>query len=195
MQRIHAQPPDDRRRGYKVLGLVSRARRPLSLTELQHALAVTSFGDSDSYEETAISQAIDQAKTILSSTSALVILDNDDTEVQLVHRSLEDYVHLDENRKRWFPKADLDIAKACMTYLNLVLPRRPCSDDDLMSRNSKFPFLQYASQYWGDHVRDAFLSPEDSADVQKAVIELINNTQRKDACMQAAWLTKKGVGI
>ena len=192
MQRIDAQPTDDRRRGYRVLGLVSRARRPLSLTELQHALAVTSFGDSETYEETDIFYAIDQAKTILSSTSALVILENDDTEVQLVHRSLEDYVHLDENRKRWFPKADLDIAKACMTYLNLVLPRKPCSDNDLMSRNSKFPFLQYASQYWGDHVRDAFLSPEDCAGVQKAVIELINNTQRKDICMQAAWLTKKG---
>ena len=192
MQRIDAQPTDDRRRGYKVLGLISRARRPLSLTELQHALAVTSFRDSEAYEETDVFYAIDQAKTILGSTAALVILENDDTEVQLVHRSLEDYVHLDENRKRWFPTADVDIAKACMTYLNLVLPRNPCSDDDLVSRNSKFPFLQYASQYWGDHVRDAFLSPEDSADVEKAVMELINNTQRKDICMQAAWLTKKG---
>ena len=192
MQRIDAQPPEDRRRGYKVLGLVSRARRPLSLTELQHALAVTSFRDCEIYEETDIIYAIDQAKTILGSTSALVILENDDTEVQLVHRSLEDYVHLEENRKRWFPTADLDIAKACMTYLDLVLPRKPCRDDDLISRNSKFPFLQYASQYWGDHVRDAFSNSEDSADVQKSVTELINNTQRKDLCMQAAWLTKKG---
>lgn len=192
MQRIDAQPTEDRKRGYKVLSLISRARRPLSLKELQHALAVTKFNEDESYEEADIFDAIDPPKTILESTSALVILENDGTEVQLVHRSLEDYLHRDENRKKWFPTADVDIAKACMTYLNLVLPREPCKDDYLVSKNSKFPFLQYASQYWGDHVRDAFSNPEDSADVEKAVMELINDTQRKDACMQAAWLTKKG---
>lgn len=192
MQRIDAQPTEDRKRGCKVLSLISRARRPLSLKELQHALAVTKFNEDESYEEADIFDAIDPPKTILESTSALVILENDGTEVQLVHRSLEDYLHRDENRKKWFPTADVDIAKACMTYLNLVLPREPCKDDYLVSKNSKFPFLQYASQYWGDHVRDAFSNPEDSADVEKAVMELINDTQRKDACMQAAWLTKKG---
>ena len=192
MQRIDAQPTEDRKRGYKVLSLVSRARRPLSLKELQHALAVTTFLDDEVYEEADIFDAIDPPKTILESTSALIILENDGTEVQLVHRSLEDYLHRDENRKTWFPKVDVDIAKACMNYLNLVLPREPCKDEYLVSKNSKFPFLQYASQYWGDHVRDAFSDPEDSADVQKAVMELINDTQRKDACMQAAWLTKKG---
>lgn len=192
MQRISEQQTDDRKRGYKVLSLVSRARRPLSLKELQHALAVTTFLDDEAYEEDDIFDAIDPLKTILESTSALIILENDGTEVRLVHRSLEDYLHRDENRKTWFPTADVDVAKVCMTYLNLVLPREPCKDECLVSKNSKFPFLQYASQYWGDHVRDAFSDPEDSADIQKAVMELINNTQRKDACMQAAWLTKKG---
>ena len=191
MQRIDAQRPDERKRGYKVLSLVSRARRPLSLSELQHALAVTTFYD-DSYKEADILKAIDPSKTILESTAALIILEDDDTEVRLVHRSLEEYLHRDENRKTWFPTADVDIAKACMTYLNLVLPREPCKDEFLVSKNSKFPFLQYASQYWGDHVRDAFSNPEDSADIQKVVMELINDTQRKDACMQAAWLTKRG---
>ena len=192
MQRIGAQPTEDRKRGYSVLGLVSRAHRPLSLSELQHARAVIRFGDDGGFEETVIDRAIDQAKTILDSTSALVILENDGTEVQLVHSSLENYLHLEENCKKWFPTADVEIAKACMIYLHLVLPRKPCEDSFLVSKNLKFPFLQYASQYWGDHVRDALSNPEDSADVRKAVMELINDTQRKDACMQAAWLTKKG---
>ena len=192
MERIDKQPPEDRKRGYKILSLVSRARRPLSLKELQHALAVTEFPDDGAYQEDDIFKAIDPPKTILESTSALIILENDGTEVQLVHRSLEDYLHLDENRKTWFPMADVDIAKACMTYLNLFLPLESCQDEHFMPKISKFPFLQYASQYWGDHVRDAFSSPKDSADVQKAVMELINDTQRKDACMQVAWLTKKG---
>lgn len=193
MQRIDAQPTaEDRKRGHKVLSLVSRARRPLSLKELQHALAVTTFLGDEAYGEADIFDAIDPPKTILESTSALIIVENDGNNVQLVHRSLEAYLHRDENRKKWFSTADVDIAKACMTYLNLVLPREPCKDEYLVSKNSKFPFLQYASQYWGDHVRDAFSNPEDGADIQIAVMELINDTRHKDACMQAAWLTKKG---
>lgn len=183
IQRIDAQPTENRKRGYKVLNLISRARWPLSLKELQHALAVTD--DHEAYEEAAeIFDAIDEPKIISESTSALVMLENHGTEVQLVHRSLEDYLHM-------FPTADVDVAKACMNYLNLVLPRKPCEDDYLVSKNSKFPFLQYASQYWGDHVRDAFSNPEASADIQKSVMQFINDTRRKDACMQAAWLTKK----
>ena len=191
MDRVEAQAPADRKRGYKILSLVSCARRPLSLKELQHALAVTTFLDDEVYEEDDIPIAVDPPKTILESTSALIIIESDETEVQLVHRSLETYLHQDENRKKWFPTADVDIAKACMTYLNLVLPREPCKDEDLVSKNSKFPFLQYASQYWGDHVRDAFSSPGDSTNNLKDVLGLVN-TKRKDACMQAAWLTKKG---
>lgn len=117
------------------------------MRELQHALAVAKFLDDEADKEDDIFDAIDPLKTILESTSALIILENDGTVVQLVHRSLEDYLHRDETRKTWFPMADVEIVKACLTYLNLVLPREPCQDEHLVSKISKFPFLQYASQY------------------------------------------------
>ena len=89
MQRIDVKPTEDRKRGFKVLSLVSRARRPLSLKELQHALAVTNFLDDEAYEKADIFDAIDPPKIISELISALVILENDGNEVQLVHRSLK----------------------------------------------------------------------------------------------------------
>ena len=192
MHRIQAQEPEERKRAYRVLGMVTCARRPFSLKELQHALAVGAFRDDDSDTEDDIADAIDQPKTILGSTSALVILEEKGTQVRLVHRSLEEYLHVHENSERWLPNADVEIAKACMIYLGLVLPRKPCQDEYYATKEKKFPFLQYASQYWGDHVRIACMDSHHAADIQAAALRLIDNPQRKDACLQAAWVTNPG---
>lgn len=146
-----------------------RARRALSLEELQHALSVIDFNEEGEDTEAEIFDAIDPAKVILDVTSGLVIVENEGSEVHLVHRSLEDYLHREENQKNWFPKTDDEIAKACLTYLSLVIPRRPQENEYFIAKNAKYPFLQYTSQYWGDHAR------------------LINDSQRLEACMQAAW--------
>ena len=192
MHRIQTQEPEERKRAYRILGLVTRARRPFGLKELQHALAVVGFRDDDNDTEDDIADAIDQPKSILGSTSALVILEEKGTQVRLVHRSLEEYLHLKENSERWFPDADVEIAKACMTYLGLVLPRKPRSDEYYDAKGKDFPFLQYASQYWGDHVRAACLHSDYAADIQAAAMRLIGDPQRKDACLQAAWVTNTG---
>jgi len=192
MQRIQAQEPEERKRAYKILGMITRTRRSLGLQELQHALATAELQYEEGDTESDIFDAIDQPKTIFGSTSALVVLDKERNQVQLVHRSLEDYLHLEENSKKWFPTADVEIANACMTYLHLVLPRKLCSDDYFISKKREFPFLQYASQYWGDHVRDASQNPEHVADIQKVALRLIEDSQRMSACMQAAWLTNPG---
>lgn len=190
MQRIQVQEPEERKRAYKILGMITLTRRPLSLQELQHALATADFQYEEGDTENDIFDAIDQPKTIYGSTSALVHEENN--HVRLVHRSLEDYLHIAENSKKWFPTADVEIANACMTYLNLVLPRKACDDDYFISKKKEFPFLQYASQYWGDHIRDASQNPEYAADIQTAALQLIEDSQRMSACMQAAWLTNPG---
>lgn len=190
MQRIQVQEPEERKRAYKILGMITHTRRPLSLQELQHALATADFQYEEGDTEDDIFDAIDQPKTIYGSTSALV--HEEDNHVRLVHRSLEDYLHIAENDKKWFPTADVEIANACKPYLDLVLLRKPCDDDYFISKKRDFPFLQYASQYWGDHVRDATQNPEYAADIQKAALQLIEDSQRMSACMQAAWLTNPG---
>ena len=192
MQRIQAQEPEERKRAYKILGMITRTRRPLSLKELQHALAVADLQDEEDATENDISDGIDQPKTILGSTSALVILEDEGSQVRLIHRSLEDYLHVEENTKKWVPTAEVEVANACMTYLDLVLPRKPCDEDYFTAKKSEFPFLQYASQYWGDHIRNASHNDEHAAIIQETALRLISDPQRMNACMQAAWFTNPG---
>ena len=79
-----------------------------------------------------------------------------------------------------------------MTYLDLVLPHEVCRDEYYSARNSNFPFLQYASQYWGDHVRMASADMGAAADLQVVALRLMDDPQRMGACMQAAWVTNPG---
>ena len=60
-----------------------------------------------------------------------------------------------------------------------------------MDKNKSFPFLQYATQYWGDHVSNASVGSEDD-DIKASARRLIDNPQRKDAFLQAAWVTNLG---
>ncbi len=193
MRRIEGKEAPERIRAYKVLGLVAQARHALSLRGLQHALAVMDFGeDEEDVGEEDIKDAIDPAKAILDATSGLVVIENRGTEVRLVHRSLEDYIHNEERGKVWYLRASNDIARACLIYLNLVLPQKSQSDDYYITKNSNYPFLQYASQYWGDHVREAQSTPGAHASIKTEALRLIKDTRRLDCCLQAAWVTNVG---
>lgn len=93
---------------------------------------------------------------------------------------------------KWLPHASLDLARACMLCLQLFLPSKDCQDDYYISKNAKFPFLQYASQYWGDHIRDASQDPEHANYLQDKALRLLGDSQRMNACMQTAWVTNPG---
>jgi hypothetical protein len=50
--------------------------------------------------------------------------------------------------------ANLTIATACLTYLLFdVFAKGPCSDNEIPHRLMKYPFLEYATLYWGIHAR------------------------------------------
>ncbi|KAI9709405.1 MAG: hypothetical protein M1812_007682 [Candelaria pacifica] len=194
MRRIEGQEARERKIAYKVLGLISHARHALSLQGLHHALAMTDFdeGEEDDISEEEFSRAMVSTKAILDATSGLVVIENNRREVRLVHRSLEDYIHNEESKKDWYLRANKDISRACLNYLDLVLPKQPKQEDYYVSRNVEYPFLQYASQYWGDHVRDAISTSGDHGSLQATAMRLINDKRRLDSCLQAAWFTNPG---
>ena len=201
MDRIKRQKPESKvEKAFKVLGLVAHARRALSMSELQHGLAAMDLMEDDEEIEESILGAIDPAKTILDCTSALIVgekrdkttasIENSNLEVQLVHRTLEDYLHKDENERQWFKEIEIDIAKACMAYLRIAIHSKPPHDDEYYhSRNAKFPFLAYASQFWGDHVRYAVSQFPFDAPIQEPTLQLLNDSARLQASIQVAWLT------
>ena len=192
MQRIQKQELANRSRAFRVLGVMTQARKTLGLGELKHALAVLTLEESggEEYSENDLEDGMDETKTILGSTSSLVVVEAN--QASLVHKSLEEYLLLEKNRSKWLPDAHFDLARACVLYLQLVLPSKKCQDDDYISKNANFPFLQYASQYWGDHIRDASQNPDHATCLQDRALQLLGDPQRMDACMQAAWVTNPG---
>ena len=184
LQRISDQKvAADRILGLKALSRIVCAHRPLSLSELQHVLSVepgaTVFDRYLDYDQ----------EEILSSTAGLVTVDSDKNAVRLVHTTLQEYFNQGDNRNRWFPRAEIEMAGACLTYLNFddfsTLSER---EDDFDAQKTTFPFLAYAAQYWGVHVHDAGFDPE----IQAAAVELIRETRRLTAYIRAAWYIDQG---
>ena len=204
MDRIKKQKPESNRdKAFKILGLVAHARRALSMSELQHGLAAMELEEGEEEVEESILDAIDQAKTILDCTSALIVtekrdkttasIENSNLEIQLVHRTLENYLHKDETERQWFKDVEADIAKACLAYIRIAIPTNPPNDDDYYhSRSAKFPFLAYAAQYWGDHVRYAISEDASTANIQEPTMQLLNDPTRLQASIQAAWVLNWG---
>ena len=191
MQRIQKQDQPIRSLGFRVLGILTHARKTLGLRELKHALAVLTQEDGKEFDfENDLEDSTDETKTILGSTSSLVVVETN--QASLVHKSLEEYLLQEKNSSEWLPNAHFDLARACMFYLQLVLPSKDCQDDYYISKNAKFPFLQYASQYWGDHIRDASQNPEHASYLQDKALRLLSDSRRMNACMQTAWVTNPG---
>lgn len=177
--------------GFDIIGLVARARRALKMTEVQHALAILDLSDNEEdFDDLELSDWTSAPNTLLNATSGLVMMENDGLVVRLVHESLERYVR--KNWEKWIPTADSSLAKACLELLKLFLPSKPCSDEDLRRLSSEIPFLEYAAQFWGDHVRDALSAPRPDKDIMTAALDLIANEQRLDMCIQVAWATNLG---
>ncbi len=134
MRRIESQNSDDRRIAERVLGWISFAKRPLSLLELQHALA-TEPGSARFDEDNVIDQEL-----ITSTCAGLVTIDEESSLVRLVHYSTQEYFA--RNCHGRFPTAEFEISEACLTYL--MYP---------FEGESQAPLYQYAQKYVGAHVR------------------------------------------
>lgn len=184
LQRISDQKlAADRVLGLKTLSRIACAHRPLSLSELQHVLAVEPGS-------TELDRDLDyDQEEILSSTAGLVTVDSDQNAVRLVHTTLQEYFNQEDNRNRWFPQAEVEMASACLTYLNFDdFGDLGEGEEELDARKEEYPFLAYASQYWGVHVHDAGADP----DVRVAAVQLIQEPRRMAAYLRAAWYIDRG---
>jgi ankyrin repeat protein len=147
MQRIQDQDEDEAALAHKVLCWISYALRPLTVTELQHALAVQ-LGDDDLDED-----GIHEPELIVSVCAGLVTLDEESDHIRLVHYTTQSY--FERIRTSRFPGAYSSMAQTCLTYLAFgPFSQRYCmSEDELHTRYEWYPFLKYAARNWGYHVR------------------------------------------
>lgn len=147
MERIDIQL-DDKDLARRVLLWIIFAKEPLTITELEHALAVE-IGESDFDAEN-----ICPMDDMVSVCAGLVAIDEGGN-IRLVHYTTQKYFA--RTRSIWFPDAEFYMAQTCVTYISYgVFGSDVCeSFGDLERRREGFPFYDYASRIWGHHAREA----------------------------------------
>ncbi|KAH8822041.1 hypothetical protein F5884DRAFT_894735 [Xylogone sp. PMI_703] len=147
MERIESQNIDLAELAKEAMAWITLTKRPLTELELQHALA-TSIDDS-----TLDGESTPQIKHILSVCAGLIIKRETGT-VHLIHDTLREY--LERTLDNWFPHAQKEITRFCITYLSFDhFTGIYSKDSDFKDRLRRYPFYKYAAQNWGYHARAA----------------------------------------
>ncbi|KFY42331.1 hypothetical protein V494_02458 [Pseudogymnoascus sp. VKM F-4513 (FW-928)] len=144
MKRLKAQEGGAQAESIILLSFVAHASRELTVSELEHALAIEveePFFDTDNISD--LREAID-------SCSGLLEIDPDDQRVMLVHHTAKEY--FDRTKETHFPGASAMITERCLAYLSDPNLTDSCqSYESYEERVASFPFLEYAAQNWGFH--------------------------------------------
>lgn len=171
LDRINSQMPGFRLLGRRVLAWIICAKRKLTPSELQHALAVeigsTEF-DSDNLLE---------IEDMVSACAGLVTFDKESNIIRLVHYTAHEY--LERTQQDWFPEADAAFAEVCVTYLSFSSfeSGRCLQNDDFKARLRSNPLYDYAAQNWGHHARAA---PE-----KQLILDFLESKAKTSASGQA----------
>lgn len=150
MARIDAQNNDDKQLAEQVLVWISFAVRPLSLNELQEALAIEPAShqlDEDN---------IPSEELLTSVCAGLVVVDQEGQLVRLCHYSTEEYLKRVRGGK--FPQASKYIAESCLTCLlyNGYTKGAVSVEKEIVSRIKGCHFVDYAATNWGHHIKGPF---------------------------------------
>ncbi|KAI5815433.1 hypothetical protein BZA77DRAFT_344906 [Pyronema omphalodes] len=171
IDRIKRQAPGKAHQGMEVLKWTYLIERQLTIDELRHALAAVDCTAED------LEDSLPFENTLTDCCYGLVVIDKETSAVSLVHKSLQEFLKTQHEESDLFSTGHGDIAHTCLHYMNY--------DDDTMidhlTRNrkdeyihgkfsplrtrssdvTKYPFLNYAIHFWGEHARRQ-INPEAS---------------------------------
>jgi len=147
MERIEAQAPEHRDLARQVLLWITCAKRRLTSSELQHAIAIEVNNDELDREN------ITDIELLVSVCTGLVIVDEESDIVRLVHYTTQEY--FGRTWERWFPNAHTDITEKCATYLSFKVFKTGFSrtKGDFEKRLQSNVLYDYAARNWGYHAR------------------------------------------
>ena len=145
MERINGQIKDQEELAKQVLSWITCAKRPLTTTELQHALGVE-VGESELDKEN-----LSEIEDIVSVCAGLVTIDEESGIIRLVHYTTQEY--FERTQRQWFPDAQTNITTICISYLSFnEFERGICqSDEEFEQRLQSHKLYDYAAHNWGHH--------------------------------------------
>lgn len=149
MERIECAVAAKKSFAVDVLTWVVYSRRPLTSSELRHALAIEP-GDTVLEPE-----KLPEIDDILSACVGLVSFDKESDVVRLVHYTAQEY--LKRTRNNWLPGGSAPVAEACVAHLLFdAFAEGACaSDEEYEKRLEENPFYKYAASNWAHHIADA----------------------------------------
>ncbi|XHG08763.1 hypothetical protein AWENTII_011856 [Aspergillus wentii] len=148
MERIQCKMDGLKDLAMRVLLWVFLATQPVTVLELQHALALAGDRDASVFNH----EHMTDAELITSMCSGLVTVDCNSQIVRLVHYTTHEY--FDRNWTTWFPNGHSDIASTCIAYLSLdVFETSSHSKEELDDRLQLYPLYSYSAKNWGVHAR------------------------------------------
>ena len=172
LERIDGQMEGYRNIANQVLAWIVHARRPLSVLELQHALAVFP-GDT-----TLDKEGLPNASTLTDHCAGLVSIEEETRTVRLVHHTAQEF--FERILPIRYPQAHTNIAATCLTYLSFdIFAHGECNTDEIENRLHENPFLAYAAEYWDDHVRRG---SEDQ--IQELILNFFNQQSNLSCSVQ-----------
>lgn len=173
LQRIQHQKVQHFILAKKVLSWVIHAKRNLTPSELQHAVAIE-IGlpefDKENIADIGLSVSV---------CGGLVIIDQESHVIRLVHYTTQEF--LERTWKDRFPKSQAVVAKACISYLSLkVFDSGPCPTGLLFKKRlNTYTLYEYAALHWGHHAK------EFSIETQKPAWNLLQKKELIGAYSQA----------
>ncbi|KAL7948570.1 hypothetical protein V8C42DRAFT_254682 [Trichoderma barbatum] len=155
MERINRQRPALRELAQRVLLWITCAKKLLTTSELQHALAVN-VGEPEFHEEN-----LPDTQDMISACAGLVTVDKESATIRFVHYTTQEY--LEQKQSAWSLDGPSYITKTCITYLLFdIFEEGFCqTDEDFEMRLQSSRFYDYAAHNWGHHAREASTLPQD----------------------------------
>ncbi|KAI1074797.1 hypothetical protein F5B20DRAFT_426973 [Whalleya microplaca] len=149
LKRIDAQVVDQVELAKQTLSWIVCAHRPLTTTELRHALAVE-IGEPELDDEN-----MSEIDDIISVCAGMVTVDIESDIVRLVHYTAQTFFA--SRQKEWLPHAQTDITRTCVAYLSFDVFEAGFSnsDEEFEERLRSNPLYDYAAHNWGHHARIA----------------------------------------
>ncbi|EHK16458.1 uncharacterized protein TRIVIDRAFT_227323 [Trichoderma virens Gv29-8] len=139
-----------------ILSWIVHAKRTLSISELQHAVAVKP-GESELN-----SKFIPSIETIGTICAGLITIDIPGNTVRLVHYTTQEY--FERTHEMWFPNSKSNIKTICITYLSFsAFESGYCSTDaEFQERLRSNPFYNYAACNWGHFARETSICGQET---------------------------------
>ena len=186
LERIQQQAGDDGMLAIRILGWITHARRPLSVNELRHGLAVEYDDDEDN--DLSVTELDNdnllQPESLIDVCGGLVIIDSTSQIIRLVHYTTQEY--FSNKRLDLFAGAEADISRACLTYLSYDIGHRFPDWKTVMWAFESHPFLHYAYGHWFSHVHSS-LSAGTPASV---FLDFVAHFKRSDSSLRSISLLR-----